>query len=215
MIKLPKRDSQNRKLGKGVRATYRQVGPTCPNECEHLKTKACYALYGFVNIHSNKSQYHETDAERLENYLLNLPEGQKVRHHVSGDFMKPGNEVDEEYVNAMVRAHHERPDLKGWGYTHAWQQLDSKKLNSAESLAVNASCDSTEEITEAIEQGWPATTVVSEDCEGDLIDGQRVVVCPQQTHDIPCSECMLCFRKKRQCVVGFRVHGTGKTKFTG
>ncbi len=218
MIKLPKQDSSNSKLGKKVRATYREVGPTCPQSCPHLQKSVCYALYGFVNIHAKKSPYHGTDAQRVHDWLLNLPRGHKVRHHVSGDFMEPSGQVDEEYVDSLLAAHEARSDLQGWSYTHAWDQLKSSRLNSTKSLTVNASCDSLEEVEEALEAGWPSTMVVDQNAESKplKIDGQkaRLVICPHQTHGIQCSECMLCFRKARSCVVGFRVHGTGKSKFS-
>lgn len=217
MIKTPARDSQNKKLGEGVRATYREVGPTCPATCEHLQSKSCYALYAFVNIHASKSKYSKDDAEVIYEYVTTLPQNKKIRHHVSGDFMKPGDEVDNEYINSVVSAHKERPDVEGWSYTHAWKRLDAEHMNSAESLTVNASCDSVADVFEALENGWPATTVVDEDYGGGVVElggkEARIVICPNQTHDLSCSECMLCFRGERSSVVGFRVHGSGKAKF--
>jgi|SRR5690625_4915789 len=217
MIKCLERDSGNRKLGRGVRATYREVGPTCPQSCEHLQNRSCYALYSFVNMHAKVSEYSRSDADIIYDYVTNLPEGKKLRHHVSGDFMKPGDMIDTNYIDSVLKAHSERPDLKGWTYTHAWERLDSKKMNAEKSLCVNASCDSKEEVINAVNSGWPATTVVDEDFESGVINingkNARLVVCPNQTHGISCSECMLCFRKNRSSVVAFRVHGTGKAKF--
>ncbi len=218
MIKLGPRDSQNRKLGSGVRATYREVGPTCPRDCKHLKDKSCYALYGFVNIHSRKSPFAQDDSERLHDWLEGLPENKKVRHHVSGDFMDPSGQVDNKYLKSMVESHRRRPDLQGWVYTHAWKEIDPKYINSTQSLTANASCDSVDDLKQAHKMGWPTTTVVSEKSSSQVIDLDgdtlRIVVCPNQTHGVSCAECMLCFRKNRKCAVGFRVHGTGKSKFS-
>lgn len=217
MIKCPARDSKNSKLGSNVRATYREVGPTCPSTCEHLKSKSCYAMYAFVNIHAKKSGYHPSDSEAIYDYLKGLPEGKAIRHHVSGDFLKPGDLIDDEYIDAVLKGHNERDDLEGWSYTHAWKRLDANRMNGAKSLTVNASCDSEEEVFQALEAGWPVTTVVPEDHQGGYISKEgksaRVVICPSQTNDLSCSECKLCWRKNRKAVVAFRVHGSGKAKF--
>lgn len=207
MIKCVEKSS-NSKIGKGVACTYRQVGPTCPQTCQHLSNKSCYAMYAFVGIHQKKSGYDNDDKTVIADFVKNLPSKHKVRHHVSGDVMKPGNLIDHEYIDSLLDAHKNRPDLMGWTYTHVYEQLDPKKLNANKSLTVNASCDSIEQAKEAKKNGWPATVTVPEDFESS--DG--IVVCPNQTHDVSCKDCMLCFRKKR-AIVGFRVHGSGKSKF--
>lgn len=214
MIKCPASDSSNKKLGKGVRATYREVGPTCPQDCQHLQSKSCYAMYAFVKIHADKSEYDKNDANIIYSYLTNLPLKKKIRHHVSGDFMKPGDEIDNDYIDAVLAGHKLRPDLQGWTYTHVWKRLDSEEMNSEKSLTVNASCDTEDDVRKALSEGWPATMVVDEGFEGGRIDETNVVVCPNQTHDLSCADCMLCFRKNRKAVVAFRVHGSGKTKFS-
>jgi hypothetical protein len=214
MIILSRHDSQNNKLGEGVRATYRQVGPTCPSSCALLSTGVCYAQYGPTGIHSKRSEWDKSDGQRVYDYLLKLPKRKKVRHHVSGDFFV-NDAPDWDYIESVILGHSAREDLKGWSYTHGWRQLEAKYMNIAKSLCVNASCDNEEEAVEAVAAGWPTVMVGDEDFGADgklrrLSDGTKLVVCPSQTHDIPCSDCMLCFRKQRDCVVVFRAHGHGK-----
>lgn len=175
-------------------------------------------MYGLVNIHASKAKIHHTDAQVVYQWLANLPQYKKVRHHVSGDFMKETGSIDDDYLNAVIDGHKVRPDLQGWTYTHAWKHLSGKAVNQVSSLTINASCDTPEEVEEALKDDWPATLVVAETQESGRIKiGEaetRLVICPHQTHGIQCSDCMLCFRKQRHCVVGFRVHGTGKSKFS-
>jgi hypothetical protein len=213
MITLSKKMSQNAKLGWGVFTTYRRVGETCPVDCKALVSGACYALGGNVGIHQRKSAQDVTDGQRLKEWLGGLPRGVKVRHHVSGDFMRDGV-VDVDYVKDMKEGHKSRKDLQGWVYTHAWRDLSASEINDTEGLTVNASCDSVPDLIEALERGWLATLIVDEHAENFKLDnGVRVVICPNQTHDVTCSDCMLCFRKIRKTVVGFRLHGSGKAKW--
>lgn len=219
-----KGQSQNKKLGYGVWSTYRKVGPTCPSSCKALKTKSCYAMYGNVRLHSERAGHEDgerSDGERLIEWVSKLPRvygGTLVRHHVSGDLYKQleGGEkvLDMDYLLAIADAHLHNPEIRGWGYTHeAWRELPADILNLG-NLTFNASCDSLEEVDEAIALGWPAVTIVAEDAERhETPGGVRVVICPEQTHGTPCSKCRLCFNNQRSCAVGFRVHGFGKNKW--
>ena len=222
MITLTSTDSINAKLGRNVRAPYRRVGTqieggTCPSSCPLLKSKACYAMYGHVSIAAKRSDGDVSDAEKLKEWLTALPKDKTVRHHVSGDVMGSDGEVDEEYVQAMLDGHAARPDIRGWVYTHAWRQLDPDRMNQHSNLAVNASCEDEESLAAALMAGWPATLVVAEDAEDQVleIDGNRVRVriCPAQTNSgMTCSACMMCAKSDRAQVIGFRVHGNGRKK---
>lgn len=206
--------SSNKKLGKGVSSTYREVGPTCPSSCKHYQSKSCYALWGHVGIHQKNSSRSDDDAESAYKFVKSLPENQSVRHHVSGDFMFMDS-PDEKYIEGVLRAHSERPDVRGWTYTHGWRQLSQEKMNSKNSLTVNASCDSVDDLVDAVNAGWPATITVAEDQENFEIGQTKVVICPQQrSESVTCEACGLCMNKGRKSVVGFRLHGTGKNKWS-
>jgi hypothetical protein len=234
MIVLTDKDSNNVKLGRNVRTTYRVVGAaanggTCPSTCAMLQNKACYAMYGHVNFAAKRGVRADDDATRLRAWLTLMPRDKRVRHHVSGDFMKnvaeedgaPAREVvDTEYVTAMLEGHAARPDVVGWTYTHAHAQLDPALLNSVPTLTVNASCDSHEELQRALKAGWPAVLSVAEDAEDHVLDlgGERVRIriCPAQTNEgMVCSACMLCAKTDRSQVIGFRMHGSGRKRLHG
>ena len=211
---LSSKDSRNKKLGKKVRTTYRQVGPTCPKTCRHLESGSCYASFGRVAIHSNRSgEPSRSDGQAVLDWIRDMPQGRRVRHHVSGDILNNGV-VDTDYVESIYAAHMERPDILGWGYTHAWRDISPLDLNH-DSLTFNASADSLEEADEALAMGWPTVVTVAEDSDRMVTPGgNTVVICPEQTSGVSCSDCGLCMKSGRSTIVGFRLHGQGKNKFS-
>lgn len=207
--------SGNRKIGT-MAATYRMVGQTCPSSCP-LLVQGCYAKGGPVGIHQLKSGHSEADGAILLEFIGKLPVGEILRHHVSGD-MFYGDEPDAVYIAGMNAAHDTRPDVKGYTYTHGWRKLDPKSF--ARTLAVNASCDTWDEVAQAQAAGWATVTVIPEDetrrrfKQPAHLDGEMVmldvVVCPNQTVDLKCKDCKLCMKADRPFVVAFKAHGSAK-----
>lgn len=196
---------------------YRTAGPTCPETCGFLGT--CYAFNGNVAIHSRRSASMECN---ITEYIKALPQGAIVRHLVSGDLMLNGN-VDYEYIEEALQGHRSRPDVRGYGYTHAWRLLDPKVINALPNFTINASCENSAEVSEALAAGWDAVLVVDHDTPKITATSEFVVnVCPEQmshesenTKSINCASCMLCARHNRMkrdipSVVGFRAHGNIK-----
>lgn len=200
MILLTQCDTEASKLGDNVRATYRKVGPTCPNTCQHLQDGSCYAMRGRVNFHQSSATPDPDDGPKLLSYLLDLPQEKYIRHHVAGDVYDE-DEVDEKYVRHLIEGHKKRPDLRGWTYTHGWRDMDADRMNAPKSLCVNASCDTLNEVEEAKQEGWP--TVVVQD---DPIDKKGFVTCPAQTDGLTCSECKLCMISDRESTIVFLKH---------
>jgi hypothetical protein len=122
-------------------------------------------------------------------------------------------ELDTDYIAAVLEGHKLRPDLHGWSYTHAWKKFDRNP--SIAGLTINASCDSIADIPKARAKGFDTVVVVPESTKPfSVIDGEKIRVCPAQTKDsVTCTNCMLCFKENRDFTVGFRVHGTGKKSF--
>jgi hypothetical protein len=194
------------KLGYAYR-TYRPVGLTCPSECPFLNN-GCYAQSGPTAIHQNRA---EGKSLPLVNAFKKLMRGALVRHMVSGDLFI-NDEADQEAIEEIKAAHKARPDVRGWSYTHGWRRLDAASLNLS-NLTYNASCETPEDVKLALQSGWPAVMVVSENHPKRQDYGEFVaVVCPNQTADITCDRCQLCLKKDRKIsgkplVIAFRVHG--------
>lgn len=216
MIVLPMSPSTNRKLsgtrGAKIFATYREVGATCPASCPLLNA-GCYAQGGHTALHARRGSYDARDGARFVEWVASLPVGAIVRLHVSGDVMMPGDDgatiVDGAYLDALCQGARARPDVKVYGYTHAWREIDRDAVNMPANLTLNASCDTPADVADARAAGWQTTTVVPSDTSwrrnGDT------VVCPEQTSGIPCAECKLCMRA-RPVTVAFRAHGSGTRK---
>jgi len=223
MIILSKNYSQNKKLGGGVFATYRKVGGggpdggTCPSTCSHLAAGSCYAMFGNVARLAKRSDAEEPDGEALMAWMGALPRNALIRHHVSGDVCLDGV-IDRSYVRSMNHAHIENPSIKGWGYTHAWRELNPLDF-SANGLTINASCDNAEDLDDALEAGWKAVVTVGETQEASwrvVTPGGRsivVVKCPADYDaGVSCSNCQLCIKRRPDRVIAFEVHGAGRKR---
>lgn len=194
-------------------ATYRAVGYSCPESCV-LLNNGCYAQGGNVAIHQ-KGRVSDSDADIYRREVARIPSGSIVRLHVSGDVMLPAGpdgstEVDTEYLQAIVDVAHERPDVTFYGYTHGWQYINRDAYDWPSNLTLNASVDRPEDMSAAVDAGWPITTVIPSDTKWRR-DGDTVV-CPAQTSGLSCAECMLCARPDRRLRVAFKAHGAGKRK---
>lgn len=199
--------SRNSKTGP-VAATYRGVGQTCPSECRMLQSGGCYALGGHVAMQQRRAQGESFDVKA---WLLALPYSAAVRHLVSGDLFL-NDEPDADYIQGMVSGHAARPDLRGWTYTHGWRRLLPMAVNRP-GICVNASCETDDDVAQALAAGWPVVRVVESDAPQLVDNGTHMTrVCPQQTHGVQCSVCMLCAKPERTMrgkplVIAFRAHG--------
>jgi len=200
--------SADKKLGFGVWATYR-AKESCPTFCAMFVK--CYAKKGNTNIHFIRaSETSQSDPEIISSYIATRPKGDKIRHHVAGDFLE-NDKTDSQYVNAVIEGHKMRPDLKAWTYTHGWKVLGNIFKGIA-SLTVNASCDSIADIKEARAMGYDTCMVVAKDSAPVMVvEGEKIVVCPNQVQasrgvNLTCAQCMLCFKKERAYTIGFRQH---------
>lgn len=207
--------SENAKLG-FMPATYRGMhtptGSTCPATCP-LRDSGCYARSSFTAGTAKRAALssHE-DGKKVQEFVRTLPIGSKIRFHVSGDFFKAdGKRLDKRYINGLKRAVSKRPDLQAWAYTHA-KNGELKRLRSTfknTSLTLNASCDTITEAIANVKQNIKSVVTVGAKFDTQNIDGVKFVVCPAQTSDRQCKDCMLCAKSQRSCVVAFRGHGIG------
>lgn len=229
----PVLQSENRKLVGNPKNTFRwsprpvavvmrAVGPTCPPSCRFLPEKlggapgsgGCYAALGGPTHWQSKNALPEAnDGKALLSFITSLPPSWLLRLHVSGDVWKDG-EVDREYVDALIQACRQRPDVVAWGYTHSFRGLEAAGYTAESfrvgSLVMNASCDSVEDAVEARSRGWSVViTTHSTDTRKNWQDGDlKVAACLADTLGMACNACLLC-AKPRTFAVAFRHHGPG------
>ena len=203
--------SANRKTGPLTAVSRSQ--DSCPTDCA-LMNNGCYAEAGpGGGIFAMVDRYGSAmDTDDIVDGIVDTKDA-GVRWSVSGDILTDDGELDYEYIDAIEQVHTERPDLFGIIYTHA---ID--KPNPISAIPVNASCDTEDDVTMAIENGYVPTMVVPHDDDAPTeVAGRRAVVCPAEdkSRDITCLDCRLCakgddsFRKGRPVIL-FPTHGTRK-----
>jgi len=146
----------------------------------------------------------EDTSAALEEIEFGASKGSAVRHLVSGDVAGP----NDDYVQSANALHTARPDLKGYGYTHHWRQMDPSDIQGWE---MNASTETPGQAAEAIQKGWNAVieSPADQSLAGQVIAGRRVVSCPnQQNPNIGCVNCMLCAKNyPKRPIIEFAIHG--------
>jgi len=182
--------------------------------CSLLDEKKCYSQFGTVAFgHASmmKAKVRGKDYS-LESALLKSPMGARMaRLTAIGEITA----LREEYVDKSINM------IKAWGlavvgYIHQWRD----NLRYAGSFM--ASCDTLEEVDEAIGLGFRATVVLPHDYmerPENLIKipskpftteaGHKGIVCPNTTSfgAINCNSCLLCDASKPGPVIGFVDHG--------
>ena len=220
-------NSKDRKIGKGVDATYASISKTCPNTCAQ-KNSGCYASLGPTGIHVNRldsgleeTTYNTLDLAKAEAELISnaykdkKPTGKKLlRIHVSGDSRTiKGSKL----INSAVGEWKNNGGHIAWTYTHAWKNVPRKVWNN---VSVLASVDKIEDIDNARKQGYAPAIIVSKFDGKKLfsIEGTdtKFIPCPYETHGVTCDKCKLCMKAdflfKNNKGIAFKAHGAQKKK---
>ena len=198
--------------------TYRPV-TTCPTTCAFLPKSqggngGCYGtgrIFALANVATDMT---DADAARK---LADAPRSAKyLRDRVVGDVVTDDGKFDLDYVQSIARAA-ATADLIAYGYTHAWRlahPIDVLAM-SLSSYVMNASCETEQDVHDAVRKGFPVTIAGDDWTEGQMIAGKRVVTCPAQTRtDVTCSSCGLCAKPHRKALVRFKIHGAAKKAAT-
>lgn len=195
--------SANAKLGP-MAATYRTQA-SCPTSCP-LLNNGCYATGRIFHI---PKKFGREDVAAVDALADKLPEGAGVRFNVSGDFLDADGQPDWAHIEACNSLVDRRPDLAAWSYTHAWRDMDPTWFT----FVVNASCETAEDIADALSCGWQPVVVDDGDLTNTFIGGRRVTQCPNQTHGVTCDECRACGVDTRtRPVIAFAIHGATRAK---
>jgi hypothetical protein len=216
--------SKNSKLG-GIATTYASIKKTCPDTCK-LKNGACYARVGYVGMVNDRldkkaKNKSSLDIAKKEALLIDksfggksIPTKKDLRLHTGGDSRtKKGTEL----LAAAARRYRARGGGDVYTYTHSWKRIPKA---SWKGISVLASCDSTDQITEAKNLGYATAMVVNNfpnDSKAFNLDGHKMIPCPEMTRGISCVDCRLCFNDelliKINATIAFSVHGPAKGKF--
>lgn len=208
--------SQNGKTGP-LSVTYASQD-SCDSECAFYKD-GCYAESGMVGIHTarvNKASKDQTAKEIAiveAKAIDNLTGRMDLRVHVVGD-CKTAESAD--IVSQAMKRHRKKKGKSAYTYTHAWKKVGVSSWNGE---SVLASCETVEGAALAMSFGY-AAAIVLESFDGHtkkfVKDGVKILPCLNQTKDIQCVDCRICFETepllRTKTVIGFLAHGTSKNK---
>jgi hypothetical protein len=210
--------SSNQKLGLDV-STITSDRKTCPPSCP-LKNNGCYADFGPLRLHWAKVSTGErgNDWDTLVDQVNALPRGRKIRFFQAGDCpskKENSEDIDGQAMSKMADVVKKKGHIT-WGYSHKKMTPKNVKIlkeSASKGLIINASADSLKEADEFMAKGLPTVVTVPSDFKSGTMtsEGNKVIICPQQTREgTTCSSCLLCQKSNRSCVVGFIVHGVKK-----
>ncbi len=191
---------------------------TCPGTCP-LKGNGCYAESGPLALHwgavSEKGRGY--DLERFCSEIRRLPKGQLWRYGQAGDLPGSADQIDAAALQALVAANRGR---RGFAYTHypVAEPANARAIQDAiaQGFVINLSANSLEHADELARQGIaPVVTLLPPDQVRPTTTpgGRFVAVCPASVRDdVSCATCGVCANPDREAIIGFPVHGSGKTK---
>ena len=210
--------SKASKLG-GMPASYSPIGD-CNPDCALMKSGGCFALHGHVAIHWLKVSIWERGVPFFQfcREVAALPRHIVWRHNIAGDLPRRGRSKDISRWQArrLVKANKGK---KGFTYCHhekSPQNLQVMREMNDGGFTVNVSCDTVDEaIAVRKATGLPAVCTIPLDApKVQHVSGEKVVACPAQTSDkVHCNPTCVhtfCANPKRDFIVGFYPHGTGK-----
>ena len=210
----------NAKLGRGMSATYSSSN-TCPKACPFLKN-GCYASEGFyTRLHWQKIDSGERGItfNELIKKIKALKENSTLRLNVAGDLPGNNNKISPTYLNKYIEA---TRHIKAYTYTHypihIHNNLKLLKQANNSNLVINVSTECENDAIKSVENNLPTVLVVKstetrnsyklKDAKGNIKG--TVIICPQQTKGVSCSDCMACYNRPKNIVIGFKAHNATK-----
>ncbi len=207
---------KERKVHWVAMTTDKKVGPvmasyspldTCPDSCS-FKSGGCYAWELFyLRVLGKKISDGRIKIRTIEEAFNNSRRSAKiVRHRVAGDIV---GDVDGTMRECEFA---DENNLINIGYTHDWRNPESQKLKKW----FRASCNTLEEMQEAIDMGWSVTiTAYGENIpKKTKLLNRRAVLCPAQVDKrIDCNTCKMCKTSgtTKDTIIIFETHGVKVT----
>jgi hypothetical protein len=223
--------SGNEKIGgkdsNGLDAVYIAIRQSCPTECPFKpvdENQGCWATVGRVGMLNSRLEKEAKGMDRRAlgrevakaidaSWPRGVRQGQMLRLPVAGDLAVPSAV---EPVAAAVRRWKKRGGLGAWGYTHAWRRVTRASWGE---VSVLASVETLEEAKQARRRGFAPARVVADFPNGSkawVEEGVKFIPCPEQTREVTCDQCRLCFDDKklkaRGAAIAFKAHSLVKKR---
>ena len=219
-------ESRNRKTGPIMVTSSGK--DSCPNTCP-LKNAGCYATYSYMGILWNrltesnpgdsiangKSSVPARAWRDLLSMVKALPQGDIWRHNQMGDLAHNKGKIDRRKLRELANANNGK---RGFTYSHHApnpHNIDAIKTANENGFTVNLSGNNPAHADILAKTGLPVVTVLpaSQSANSRTQGGNKIVVCPAtQSDSVTCKQCKLCSISKRDFIIGFPAHGTGKAQ---
>jgi hypothetical protein len=189
---------------------------TCPLTCTFNPLNeegvgGCYTV-GRIDAHYARAARDYTTAAAQA--VLKRAKSDRLRDRVDGDVLTDGL-IDKEYLTSLTFAAIRAGMRWIFGYTHV-ETLTPADV--PDRYVMNVSCETEEQVQDAIDRGFPAVIATHQYLHGDIVAGRKIVQCPAERVDsVNCGNCggsagPICGRKDRETVVLFSLHGGGAAK---
>jgi hypothetical protein len=149
--------------------------------------------------------------------IESLPEGTLWRHNQAGDLPGHDGDINRYDMLEIVMANSGR---RGFTYTHKPMTKNNasivKRANKL-GFTVNLSADTVAQADEYAAMGIaPVVLTVPENTRHNFTTpaGNKVVICPAETHGVTCADCKLCAWSERKAIIAFPAHGSRKNHIT-
>lgn len=215
------KSSANQKTG-NIAQTYTEAS-TCPIRCP-FKGSGCYGE-GYHTLRAwnramgaeehplDKSYCKDVASLRQAIETSGLPKGVLIRHNVAGDIAIPNTSaMDENLVELLDKTFE---GYQAYTYTHCEPNKRSFMIARHTNMVINFSCETESEVSKVMQAGLPAVITITQMPKKAVyktIYGDKVRVCPNQTHGVTCKECKLCARRNRPFAIAFVAHGSQASK---
>jgi hypothetical protein len=195
---------------------------SCPSICS-FKGSGCYAESGPLAIHWRKLSKPDAGlswGEFCAKVEREIFPTQLWRHNQAGDLPSMDSEgelIDAASLHQLIRANHGK---RGFTYTHhdPFKGINDELIafSNVAGFTINLSGNDLDHADSLADLNCgPVVTVLPHDqlTNTTTPKGRKVVVCPAVTRDdTTCQSCGMCAIAKRDVIVGFPAHGTGKRK---
>ncbi len=217
--------TSNRKTGPvptlAVGATREQSLESC-RDCGLLKGNRednkgyCYAQHGTPAM--AHAQMVKTNREDPTRYTFERAMGERyvsarmVRFGSIGDPASIDHDTLRRWIDYVIEQ-----GMSVVGYTHHWRDPANQWLRDH----FMASCDTLEQVDEAIKMGWSAAVVTDQDWNSSDVrasDGSPYMLCPaiasarKAGTKLTCNDCRLCDVKRNRQVIVFPNHGPARRR---
>jgi hypothetical protein len=192
---------------------------TCPDTCPLKGGNGCYAENHYINQQWDKltdgTMKAATDYNGLLKAIKRLPNGMLWRMNEKGDLSHNNGTIDTDRLSAIVTANKGK---QGFTYTHhalTDSNLQAIKTANNKGFTINLSANNAAQADDYLAHGLPVVTLlpVTAGKVSYTPQGNKIVACPAgYGGKVTCASCGLCAIPDRNYIIGFKAHGTRKSK---